>query len=240
IVFYSFLYYLSGPLGEINPLLGLAELWALLFALVLAIAKYKMPSLKNTVAVISSAGVGALFGISLDVLPAVLFIVGLSVYDVIAVFYTKHMLTMAREMGKRQMSFSVSVESVEKRKATPEEKERMTKEAEAKRKAEIKELKASGKKVPAAYAKVGPPKEYVEEKRHLELGTGDMAIPLMLAVSVLRFGGIGLALATVVGACAGLYFTLDYVFSRKTFLPALPPISGGALLALAIGWIAGL
>ena len=239
IVFLAFLYQFSGFLASINPVLGLAELWAFLGAVALAVLKYRMPNLKNIVAVISSAGVGALFGFSLNLIPAILFIIGLSIYDVVAVFYTKHMLTMAREMSKRSMSFSVSVESIEKRKATPDEKKKMQEEAEAKHKQEIKELKASGRgAVPKAYAKIEPPKEYIEEKRHLELGTGDMAIPLMLSVSVLRFGGPALALAVVFGACVGLYFTLNYVFSKRTFLPALPPISAGALIALAIAWSA--
>ncbi len=238
IVFYALLYMLSGPLYLINPFLALPELWALVLALALAFLKYRIPALKNATAVISSAGVGAVFGFSLELFPAVLFIVGLSIYDVVAVFFTKHMLTMAREMSKRSMSFSVSVESIHKRKATDGEKQKMKEEAEAKLKAQVRELKASGKRVPAAYAKVEPPKEYIEEKRHLELGTGDMAIPLMLGVSALKFGGIWLALASTAGACIGLYFTLNYVFSRRTFLPALPPISAGALLALALVWLA--
>ena len=64
-----------------------------------AAAKFLMPRLKNAVAVISSAGVGAIFGFSLDPLPAIAFMVGLSFYDIWAVYGTRHMITMARELG---------------------------------------------------------------------------------------------------------------------------------------------
>lgn len=214
VVFFAVLYSLGIPQFDLIALIG---------AFLLAALKYRMPSLKNPAAIISSAGVGALFGFSLNIVPAMLFIIGLSVYDYVAVFYTKHMLTLAREMGKRNMSFSVSVESTQRRKATPAEVKQMTVKA--------KEMKAEGKKPEA-------PKDYVEEKTHLELGTGDLSIPLMLSVSAYKAGGITLALGASIGALVGLYFVLDYVFSRKTFLPALPPISAGALLGLGIVWVA--
>ncbi len=228
IVFYAFLYQFSKELSALNPLLGYSEVWALLLAVALAALKFRIPSLKNTAAIISSAGVGAIFGFSLDLMPAILFIIGLSVYDVVAVFYTKHMVTMARELGKRNMSFSVSVESMKKRKPTP---------------AELKQMKAAEKKLEAAGEAPKPLKEFIEERTHLELGTGDMAIPLMLAVSAFKFGGLNhgiyYALAATIGACAGLYLVLDYVFKRKSFLPALPPISAGALLGIGLVWLAG-
>jgi presenilin-like A22 family membrane protease len=228
IVFNAILYSFSGPLSKIWAPLGEPDLWAILGGLCLAGLKYAKPNTKNIAAIISSAGVGALFGFSVDLLPAVLFIIFLSIYDFYAVFKTKHMVTMARELGKRNMSFSVSVESMKKRKPTP---------------AELKQMKAAEKKLEAAGEAPKPLKEFIEERTHLELGTGDMAIPLMLAVSAFKFGGLNhgmyYALAATIGACAGLYFVLDYVLSRKSFLPALPPISAGALLGIGLVWLAG-
>ncbi len=191
------------------PYYGLLSLVGALF---LAILKFYKPSVKNLVAVISSAGVGAIFGFSLALIPAILFVIGLSLYDYLAVFHTRHMVTMAKELGKRDLSFSVSVESSRKRRATP---------------AEIKDIKK----------KKGEVKKFIEERTHLELGTGDMAIPLMLAVSAYGYGGFTYAGAVIIGSCTGLYLVLDYVFKRRSFLPALPPISFGAIVALGIVWI---
>ncbi|MCX6778527.1 MAG: presenilin family intramembrane aspartyl protease [Candidatus Micrarchaeota archaeon] len=202
IVFYMLLY------G--HPLAGLVSL---LLAGLLTAAKLARASFKNTAAVIASAGVGAIFGFSLDLLPAVLLVIALSVYDILAVFGTKHMLVLARELDKRDMSFSVSVSGRSTKAAKPHH-------------------------VPGASPDKEKPKE-LEEKTHLELGTGDMTIPLMLAVSSYKLFGIGGAFAVIIGSSLGLYFVLEYVFRKRTFLPALPPISFFALLALGILMVAG-
>lgn len=180
-----------------------------------ATAKFVSPKLKNATAIISSAGVGAIFGFSLNIVPAVLFTVFLSVYDVLSVFWTKHMVTMAKEFSKRQLSFSVSVE---------------------------KEYKV----------KVPRKKELETKKSSLELGTGDISIPLMLAVSAYKWGctnssgfcalsfvGLVDGLAVIIGSSIALYAVLWYVMTKRAFLPALPPLALGGLLGLAIAKLAG-
>jgi len=175
--------------------LGIPFEWA--FALVVSAAftaaKFFMPRLKNPAAVLASAGVGAVFGFSLDIVPALVFVIGLSAYDFLSVFWTKHMVYMAKELGKRNLAFSVAA----------------TEEVPGKR---------------------GKP-----ERSTLELGTGDMVIPLMLAVSAYKISMNPLdSIAVVFGAMTGLFIVLWYVSSRKTFLPALPPITFCALVALGL------
>ncbi|MFH1285623.1 MAG: presenilin family intramembrane aspartyl protease [Candidatus Micrarchaeota archaeon] len=196
IVFYV-IFFLSG-------IVFYAEL-AILCALALAVSKFFFPKLKNFATVVASSGVGAIFGFSLDIFPAVVLAIGLSIYDVIAVFFTGHMIELAKAMSSRKLSFSVSTERAY------QVKRKETKIVEGKEK-EVEEVR--------------------EEKSSLELGAGDMVIPLMLAVSAYKFAGLIPALAVVIGATVGLWFTLEYVFSRRTFLPALPPIVFSALLAL--------
>lgn len=184
-------------------------------AFCLAAAKFFVPKLKNVTAIVSSAGVGAIFGFSLYILPAIIFIILLSVYDVLSVFWTKHMVLMAKEFSKRQLSFSVSVE---------------------------KEYKV----------KIPRKKKPVIQKSMLELGTGDMSIPLMLAVSAFRWGcsnaagscvlslaGLVDAFAVIIGSSLALYVVLWYVLTRKAFLPALPPLALGGLIGLAIAKLLG-
>jgi len=185
IVFYVILLYFEVPL---------AILFAGLASATVTAVKFFTRKMKNAAAVLASMGVGAVFGFSLDMLPASLFVIGLAVYDFVAVYLTGHMVYMAKELGKRKLAFSVSAtESV-----YSEEKKK-------------------------------------EEKSTLELGTGDMAIPLMLAVSAYKFSyNVMDSLAITFGALLGLVFVLEYVTRKRTFMPALPPIIFGALACFAI------
>ena len=49
----------------------------------------------DVIGVLTAAGAAALFGVSLAVLPVILLLVALIAYDYIAVYKTKHMLTLA-------------------------------------------------------------------------------------------------------------------------------------------------
>jgi len=185
---------------------GFAEALALggAFGIALAAAKFVWQGVKNTAAIISSAGVAAIFGFSLGFLPAVLFTILLSIYDYIAVFKTKHMVEMARELSTRQLSFAVTAKNV------PARKEKETAE------------------------------HYVDranrEGERLDLGTGDLAVPGMLSVSAYTLGPNGMiyALAVAAGSTIALYALLRFVSEKRVFLPALPPICLGGMLALLL------
>ena len=202
-------------------LLKLSFLNSLLFggaaAFLLAAAKFFRNGAKNAAAIISSAGVGALFGISfslslnapLGFLATIGFVILLSIYDYIAVFKTKHMIEMARELSSRQLSFAVTAKDVPARK--PNE------QAEA----------------------------YVEramqEGERLDLGTGDLSVPAMISVSAYTLGPNGLvyALAVAAGSTLAIYILLKFVSKQKVFLPALPPICLGGMVALLLVKLAG-
>lgn len=82
------------------------------FFLALALTAWKMfrPNILNQdiAAIVSGAGVGALLGASLGVLPAVVFMLILSVYDFVSVFITKHMVSMAKALTERPTAFTVA------------------------------------------------------------------------------------------------------------------------------------
>jgi presenilin-like A22 family membrane protease len=185
----------------------------------LALLKMLRDEAKNAAAIISSAGVAAIFGFSTATFPFgpmagfVLmcgFVVLLSAYDYIAVFKTRHMIEMARELSSRQLSFAVTAKAVPARQ--PHEKR----------------------------------EEYVErameEGERLDLGTGDLSVPAMLSVSAFPLGQNGLAysLAIAAGSTAALYLLLRFVSKKRVFLPALPPICLGGMLALLAVKLAGL
>jgi len=104
IVFYSFLRIFYGY--EISTLGGI------LLGLALASAKLLKPSFKNAAAVLATAGVGVIFGISLAPLPVIIFLLLLAIYDYISVFKTKHMVEMADFVVKKELAFTVTSKAI--------------------------------------------------------------------------------------------------------------------------------
>ncbi|MFA6214882.1 MAG: presenilin family intramembrane aspartyl protease [Candidatus Micrarchaeia archaeon] len=203
IVFFAFALYPLGMGLDGALLLGGA------LGLCLAAAKFVWVQAKNAAAIISSAGVGAIFGFSLGFLPAVIFTILLSIYDYIAVFKTRHMVEMARELSTRQLSFAITAKEVPARKKDE--------------KVEVYVARAE------------------KEGERLDLGTGDLSVPAMVAVSAYTLGPNGLiyALAVAAGSTISLYALLKFVSKERVFLPALPPICLGGMLALLIVKLAG-
>lgn len=175
----------------------------------LATLKFYRPEFQNLAAIISSAGVGALFGFSLGFIPILIFVVLLSLYDYIAVFKTKHMLVLAKELSSRQLSFSVTAKSIPPKL----KKEKM--------------------------------KDYIErvekEGERIDLGTGDLAVPVMLSVSSLEIGHNApiYAISVAGGATISLIVLLYFLSRKRVVLPALPPLSLGGLTFLLIARLLG-
>jgi len=192
LVLFAWPLYQYGEAGTSAAIVG-----AFFASLLFTAAKFFLPALRNPAAVVASAGVGAVFGFSLDFFPAVLFAFGLSVYDFIAVFWTRHMVYMARELAGKNLAFSIAA-------------------------SEPGPKKAAGK-------------EGKGKRSTLELGTGDIVVPILLAVSAYRISFNLLDSAAIIaGSLAGLMLVLWYVSTRRTFLPALPPLTTAALASLVI------
>jgi presenilin-like A22 family membrane protease len=72
--------------------------------------KYKLKYKKtiiwfnNSLLAIAIAGAGSIIGLSLGIIPVITFLILLSIYDIIAVFYTKHMITLAKTFSKSKMA----------------------------------------------------------------------------------------------------------------------------------------
>ena len=203
IVFFAF------ALFPLNMGIEEALLFGAVLGLALAGAKFIWVQAKNAAAIISSAGVGAIFGFSLGFLPAVLFTILLSIYDYIAVFKTRHMVEMARELSTRQLSFAVTAKEVPARKQNE--------------KVEVYVERAN------------------KEGDRLDLGTGDLSVPAMLAVSAYTLGPNGLiySFAVAAGSTIALYMLLKFVSKERVFLPALPPICLGGMLGLLLVKLVG-
>ncbi len=152
----------------------------------------------NITLAISIAGVGGVLGSSMGFYPALLLVLALGTYDIIAVFKTKHMIHLADESRLRDMPVMFET--------------------------------------PSKGIKTGARKGVKEEEDILGLGTGDIAIPLIFFVGVLRTFNSWLPVAgAVLGAMVGLALTLYYVTNvKRAVLPALPPIIGCSIIGLGI------
>ncbi|MEW6748665.1 MAG: presenilin family intramembrane aspartyl protease [Candidatus Micrarchaeota archaeon] len=100
IVIYAFLRFVAG--------FEISTLGAILIALAFSGAKMLYPRLKNAAAVMATAGVGVIFGISLGLVPLVLFLILLSIYDFLSVFLTRHMVEMAEFVVKKDVAFTIT------------------------------------------------------------------------------------------------------------------------------------
>jgi len=85
---------------------------ALLFMVLLLFFRYRYKKnvlIRNVASVISVAGAGSFIGISFGLWVISLFIVILAIYDIVAVFGTKHMVTIGESVIKRNFAFTVSM-----------------------------------------------------------------------------------------------------------------------------------
>jgi len=95
-----------------SAFLPTADNLVLLIALIVLAARYykhKNIWIKNITSVLAIAGAGALIGISLGLIPILAFIIALAIYDIIAVFYTKHMITIAKSAKENNFAFMMTI-----------------------------------------------------------------------------------------------------------------------------------
>ncbi len=90
----------------------LPEEFAIFLAFVIIVIRIFFPQYliwRNVSSTLATVGVGALLGASIGVWPVIVFLVLLAVYDYVAVFRTKHMVTMAKAVAKKNLSFTFAL-----------------------------------------------------------------------------------------------------------------------------------
>ncbi|MCL4379552.1 MAG: presenilin family intramembrane aspartyl protease [Candidatus Marsarchaeota archaeon] len=210
------LFSIAGNAITTNFIIGIAA------ALALIALKNRFPKLRNTATIIASVGVGLVIGVSFSFIVALIFMAILAVYDFIAVFVTKHMITMARAMSSRNLAFLVGVNEME---AIPKSSFSSGEIAEFK-----KEIK--GVKMPAALTRMYK-QGMLPVAAHMELGAGDLAVPLMVAVAAYKVSfSFTLSLFIVIGSILGLILTTFILRRYKRPLPAIPPLLLGVLAGI--------
>lgn len=96
-IFFTFLYIFGSVtfLFTEDPLLGLAGSFIPALLATLALHFYPEWYVIDILGLLIAAGAASIFGISLEVLPVVILLILLAVYDAISVYKTKHMITLA-------------------------------------------------------------------------------------------------------------------------------------------------
>ncbi|MGC8567903.1 MAG: presenilin family intramembrane aspartyl protease [Candidatus Micrarchaeia archaeon] len=199
---------------------GYSYIIPLLAGIAMIILKNKYKSLRNATAMITSLGLGLILGMTFTFQMALIFMALLAVYDFISVFVTKHMVAFANAAVKLNLAMMVSINEIE---AIPE--------AQVDKKY-IKEYEKEKKESPNKRIFEAIPKGTVPFAASTALGNGDMAMPLMVAVSAYSsFFNFDISIAVILGAILGLTLTMFILRKYKRALPAIPPL----LLGICIG-----
>src|SRR5438445_2554002 len=102
---YFGLYYATGGTVDDNLLINLSTLLAFAIAALLVYVLMKFPEwyVVDAIGIMTAAGVTAILGISFGIVPAILLLLALAVYDAWAVYRTKHMITLADELTSQRL-----------------------------------------------------------------------------------------------------------------------------------------
>lgn len=149
-------------------------------------------------------GLSVVLAVQITPITAVIILVFFSVYDIIAVYFTRHMVKMAQSMIEKKVIFGFIVPAKTSYLIHPPEK-----------------------------FKMGRPESEV-----VVLGGGDIAMPLILVLSLVRVG-IWQTVLVAIFALFGLFFThLIFNLQRERKpMAALPPIATVTILGYLLTFI---
>lgn len=227
--FYVFLVCIAALLGNAYSAVftgGSAAVYVAAFVLaaLLIIAKNRIPALRNFTAIIASIGVGLVLGITFGFGAAYAFMALLAVYDFIAVFITKHMVALADVAVSNNLSLLVMVSEA---KAVP------LSSLTAREKAEYRKAKPALERHPGLSRALAE-SNMVPMAARSALGTGDLAVPLMVAVSAYKISlSFTPSLFVAAGGILGVLMNMLILRRYKRALPAIPLLLLGITLALA-------
>ncbi|MDD1686529.1 presenilin family intramembrane aspartyl protease PSH [Methanoregula sp.] len=185
-----------------------------LLAVLATAVLYKYPEwyVIDSLGILIGAGVAAIFGASLEILPVVVLLVLLAVYDAISVYKTKHMITLAEGVIDQKTPILFVIP---KRKDYSFIKEGIGKLGDGGERAAF--IIGMGDMIMPAI----------------------LVVSANVFVTGVKFGGlINLpAIGAIVGSLAGLAVLMHFVMSGKP-QAGLPPLCGGTIMGFLVGWAA--
>ena len=216
---YVGLYYATGQPVDDNRLAFLANLSTLLSfviagGLIYLLVKFPEWYVVDTVGIVTAAGVTAILGISFGILPAILLLVALAIYDAWAVYRTKHMVTLADELTSQRLPILLVIP----KKAGYSFREQKS----------LKEQMAAGEEREAMFVGLGD----LIIPGILSVSAFTFLGPLSGASAGLP-GSLLVAIGSVIGSLAGFLVLMRFVLKGNP-QAGLPLLNGGALLGFLI------
>ncbi len=190
----------------LDPIVNLVI--SLAAAATLTVLLYAWPEwyIVDSVGILVAAGATAIFGVSFGVLPAIILLVALAIYDFIAVYKTKHMLTLADRVVKLRLPVMLVVPKT-RNYSFLDEREELSKEVAA-----------------------GRPRDA------MFMGLGDIVIPsILIVVAFSGLNNPVAAVGALVGTFAGFLLLMSFVLKGKAHA-GLPTLNGGAIAGFFIGF----
>ncbi|XGI83909.1 presenilin family intramembrane aspartyl protease PSH [Halorutilales archaeon Cl-col2-1] len=178
----------------------------------------------DSAAVLMGGAGGGLFGISFGVLPSLVLLVLLAVYDAIAVYRTRHMLALAEGVSEMRLPILFIVPT----------------------KPGYSFIEASKQGDPTGTGGDGDDETSRDDRDAFFMGLGDAVIPSVLIASSAHFlgGDLGLpialnypALGGIVGSFVG-FAALMYLVSKGKPHAGLPLLNGGTIAGFVVGVLA--
>jgi len=216
---YVGLYYATGQPVDDNQLAFLANLSTLLSfliagGLIYLLVKFPEWYVVDAVGIVTAAGVTAILGISFGILPAILLLVALAIYDAWAVYRTKHMVTLADELTSQRLPILLVIP----KKAGYSFREQKS----------LKEQVASGEEREAMFVGLGD----LIIPGILSVSAFTFLGPLSGSSAGLP-GSLLVAIGSVIGSLGGFLVLMRFVLKGNP-QAGLPLLNGGALLGFLI------
>jgi len=207
-------------LSFVVPYAMLSSVLSIIAAAILVVALVKYPEwyIINLCGIIVGVGAIGLFGISLSIFLVIVLLIGLSIYDAISVYKTKHMIDLADAVMDLKLPVMLVV---------PKKRNYSL----------LKETKGLKEKI-----------EEKEEREAFFMGLGDIVMPGMLVASSfynIADNGFLIALSVMIGTLIGFAVLMSVVIKGKP-QAGLPYLCSGAILGYVIsslllsGGLAGL
>ncbi|MCL5433419.1 MAG: presenilin family intramembrane aspartyl protease [Candidatus Marsarchaeota archaeon] len=201
---------------------------SLILAVLTYLFKRKYKGFRNIATMIMCIGLGVIIGIGLPFYLVIILMFLLAAYDFIMVFITKYMITMGQAAMDMNLALLVAVGEAE---AVPKSELKSN---------EVKQYEEHKKKL-KEYPKILntiDKKGYIPIYGQRALGNGDMALPLVVAVSAYAvYQSFLFSLFIVIGGTIGLILTFLIQVKYRKPLPAIPPLLFGILIMMFIYYI---
>jgi presenilin-like A22 family membrane protease len=214
-IFFTFIYIFLAITSVLVPdeLIGTILTFALAIGATVVLYRYPEWYVIDTLGILIAAGAASIFGVSLDVLPVIILLVILAVYDAISVYKTKHMITLAEGVIDLKTPILFVIPK-----------------------------KKSYSYVKEGIGRIGEGEErgaFIMGMGDLIMPS----ILVVSANIFIQTGKIGFlntaALGAIIGSVAGVIVLLTYVVRGRP-QAGLPPINGGAIMGFLIGYLIGL